>query len=521
MPRQCRPGLLGLCIALALAAGGVAAAAQTATLMRPALDGDPLDPPRFARPEDRRRTPRTQTFGNPPASGAGLTGFHSANRPRRPPAKARAAVPPPVPVPVLPDQAPAAAARAAAVVTAQQPPPATGGFTPLPASPPRKRPPPDLEPFDAVGVRAGAFLVKPAIELTGGYDSNPARSLHGTGSGLYTVAPELLVQSLWSRHELRADLRGSYTGYQEMPSLDRPYFDGKVTGRVDVSRDTRIDLDGRWLLSTDNPGSPNLQADLARLPAYNTLSAGAGVAHRFNRFEVALKGTVERTTYEESELTDGTRVSNDDRNFSQYGAQLRGSYELTPGVKPFVEVGADTRVHDEDVNCFCEMRDSRGNSLRAGSTFELTRLLTGEISAGWLTRTYDDPALPELNGFLFDGSLLWSATALTTVRFTAKSAVDETTLTGVSGIFRRDFGLQVDHAFRRWLIATARLGYGYDTYPGSPREDTRYLASAQLTYKATRTLHVKGEFRQEWLRSNLAGNDYTASVFLLGLRLQR
>ena len=34
-------------------------------------------------------------------------------------------------------------------------------------------------------------------------------------------------------------------------------------------------------------------------------------------------------------------------------------------------------------------------------------------------------------------------------------------------------------------------------------------------------VQVKGEFRQEWLRSNVSGNvDYSASIFLLGLRVQ-
>src|SRR5690606_7032108 len=115
---------------------------------------------------------------------------------------------------------------------------------------------------------------------------------------------------------------------------------------------------------------------------------------------------------------------------------------------PFVELGADRRVHDAALNCFCEMRDSNGSTIRAGSTFELTRLLTGELSAGYLTRSYEDPNLPELSGWLMDGVLVWTPTGLTTVRLTAKSNVEETTLFGVSGIFRRDFGVQVDHAFR-------------------------------------------------------------------------
>ena len=42
-----------------------------------------------------------------------------------------------------------------------------------------------------------------------------------------------------------------------------------------------------------------------------------------------------------------------------------------------------------------------------------------------------------------------------------------------------------------------------------------------LTYKFNRDLSLNGEFRQEWMRSNVTGVDYNASIFLVGLKLQR
>ena len=119
-----------------------------------------------------------------------------------------------------------------------------------------------------------------------------------------------------------------------------------MDGRIDVTHDTRIDLERRDLVSTDNPGSPNLQAGLSKLPVFTTFGGSVGLGQRFNRFELDGKGDAERTVYQNSSLTDGTTASNEDRQYNQYGGALRGSYELTPGVKPFVEVGADTRVHD-------------------------------------------------------------------------------------------------------------------------------------------------------------------------------
>jgi hypothetical protein len=229
---------------------------------------------------------------------------------------------------------------------------------------------------------------------------------------------------------------------------------------------------------------------------------------------------------------------------NQYTGTLRGGYELMPGVKPYVEVSADSRVHDlaTDVNDF--QRDSRGLTGKVGSTFELARRLTGEIAVGYTRRNYLDPRFDTLNALIGNASLIWTANALTTVKLTASSAVGESAVPGVSGILYRDVGLQIDHAMRRWLIATAKFGFGVDTYKGgidtstgaaaicycvistpgetSPdRQDLRYEVGFGLTYKLSPEVQLKGEVRRNWSHSNVAGNDYTSNIFLLGLRIQR
>jgi hypothetical protein len=143
------------------------------------------------------------------------------------------------------------------------------------------------------------------------------------------------------------------------------------------------------------------------------------------------------------------------------------------------------------------------------------------MSLGYLVRAYKDVTLPDLAGLLVDGTLVWSMTPLTTVKLIARTSVNETTVAGVSGIFTRDAGLEVAHAFRRWLIATAKLAAGYDVYQGSPRIDERYAASLGVAYALNPTMQLKSEFRQEWRHSNQPGQDYMASIVTLGLRLQR
>jgi hypothetical protein len=401
------------------------------------------------------------------------------------------------------------------------PPPNT---LPLGTLPQRPLPIAAGDPYEALGIKAGSFLILPAVELSAGYSTNPEAVPGGPPAPYFVVAPELHVQSDWSRHSLTADLRGSYTGYggdNLVPSLNRPYLDAKIDGRIDVTRDTQIVLENRYIVSTDNPGSPNLQAGLAKLPINSTVGGTVGIVQDINRFSFALRGTIDRSTYQESVLTDGEVSTNDDRNFDQYGGILRLGYEIDPGLKPFVEINEDTRVHDLQFDRSDLQRDSNGTSAKLGAAIDLFGSLTGEMALGYVDRRYQDPTLPDVRGVIADGALLWQATALTTAKLTATSQVYESVVPGVSGELSRDLNLQVDHALRRWLIATGTFGFGRDEYVGSPRDDNRYFVSGGLTYKFNPEMALKGEIRQDWLTSTVSGVAYTASSFLLTLRLQR
>lgn len=520
--------LLGLSPAPAQSASG------TDALLSPRLQGGKPQAFRKAQNDTQGEAPLGQIrdYSYQPGSGAGTTGYDSSNDPRRkklPRVPGKPAAAPKMSAAFGGNAAPMPPAQNAVVPPSQRAPRKGAGATsdaarvPIADAPLRRRPAPEQDAFEPTGIHAGSFILRPAIEVSGGYNSNPSAVPGGRGASIYLISPELLARSDWSRHELSATLRGSFTGYGEryVPELNRPSADMKINGRIDATSLSHIDLEGRLLLGTDRPGSPNLQAGLAKLPIFTAVGATAGYTQRFNRFEVTAKETLDRTTYQDSLLTDGSTSSNADRAFNQYGTQLRGSYELTPGMKPYVGLDFDWRLHDLPVDQAGIDRNSRGIVPRLGTSFEFSRKLTGDASVGYVSRVYDDPALAKVQGPTLDASLIWTANALTTATLTAKTTVGESTMPGVSGSFTHDYQLQVDHSFRRWLLGTLKLGYGTDSYVGLERFDQRYFASAAFVYKLNRELQLKSELRQDWLQSNVSGVSYTASTVLFGVRLQR
>jgi hypothetical protein len=523
---------------------------QDLPLRKLAVDDGPSDSTNDSLVDERRRNSNAPAasrigqvpeYGLPPASGAADSGFDSLNRTRKKPklhpGQAKPKAPPgpgsPVPAPPPVDRAGYKRLSVPPSQSANRPPipPAMAGT--VTGQPPRTRLKVDDDPFGAVGDYAGSFLIKSAVELGSGYDTNPGRINVPKGLPFWVVAPEFLAVSDWDRHALVADLRGSFTGYGGSlpPIIDgavssaptdvsRPNFIGHVDGRLDVTEDTHIGSQVRFLVSTDNPGSPNVQAGLARYPIYTTLGGTLGIDQNFNRLNIALGGTVDRTVYQNSTLTDGETSSNDDRNFNQFGGIGRVSYELTPAIKPFVEVEGDSRVHDLYLDSNGYARNSDGGYAKAGTTFEFSRLLTGEISIGYAAREYVDPRLEPLQGLLTSGSLTWTATPLTTAKFYSDTQIGETTLPGTSGVLTHTYTVEVDHDFRRWLTAIGKFTYGTLDYQGDNRTDTTYTWEGDLIYKMTRNLWIKGTLRRDILDSNVVGAGSASTVVMLGVRVQ-
>ncbi len=466
------------------------------------------------RPRERDRPAPSRigqipTYGLPAASGAADSGFDSLNRKRqRPkyyPGQARPKRPagPGTPPPATPQGSAAGQLRLSIPPsqTANKPPIAPAMAGSVPGQPQRKRLKLDDDPFGSVGDYAGSFLVKSALELSAGYDSNPGRTFQPKGLPSYVIAPEFLAVSDWERHALVADLRGSFTGYGNTfppPSdgtvssapvnVDRPDFTGHVDGRLDVTNDTRLLAQTRLRVATDNPGSPNIQAGLAKYPIYASFGGTFGVDQNFNRLQISAGATV--------------------------------SYDLMPGLKPFVEVEGDSRVHDLKLDRNGYARDSSGGYIKGGTSFEFSRLLTGEIGVGYAARDYVDTRLNRLEGLLVSSSLTWTVTPLTTAKFYSDTAISETTLPGTSGVLTHTYTVEVDHDFRRWLTGIGRFTWGSLDYQGDNRHDKFYSLSGDVIYKMSRNIWLKGTLRRDWLDSNLPGNSTASTIVMVGVRLQ-
>jgi hypothetical protein len=383
----------------------------------------------------------------------------------------------------------------------------------------RRRLTAEEDPYAPLGIKEGGVVYYPSVGQSVGYDTNPNRVQPGAkGSVALRTDGELKIRSDWLTHELTGELRGGYSVFPSLPGADRPDGDGVVRLRLDASRDTALDFEGRYRIDTQRPGSPDLSVATRERPIIATYGGSAGVTQSYNRFVIGLRANIDRETYEDARLSDGTVLRQNDRDVTQFGLRLRTGYELNPGMTPFVDTLIDTRVHDLAVDYNGLRRDSDGIGVKAGTTFELSRILTGEVSGGWQHRTYVDRRLRDLDGPLFDASLAWFATPLTTVRLRAGTAISETTVTTASGILTQTGTLEITHDLRRNLRLTLAATALTNDYKGSGIHEDGYGLSAKLDYRLTRFLTLRASYAFDHLKSSIPFGGYTANTYLLGVR---
>lgn len=384
----------------------------------------------------------------------------------------------------------------------------------LPA-PAVRRPRREERPFDPVGVYVGNLRLTPYVEQSVGYATNPLGAAGAArGSALSTTEVGVALQSNWSRNELTGSARLGYNAYPQVPGASAPYGNGVVDYRLDASRDLSFDTEGRYALATQT----NSQLGLAGVSSQNltlvsTYGATAGAIQKFGDLSLGLHGTLDRVQYS------GGDLATDD--YTDYGLKLRVGYRLSEALSPFAEVDGDTRRYDQRLDAGGYDRASDGVAGKAGVKVSFSQMLSGEASAGYGVRLYRDARLPDVGAPLFDASLIWSATPLTTLTVRASTALQDAVVAGASADINRAYTINLDHAFTERLKLGLNAGFTTDRYVGIGEVDHSYNLGLTGEYHLSREVVLKASLTHQQFVSSTPGASYKADTALIGVRLQR
>ena len=194
---------------------------------------------------------------------------------------------------------------------------------------------------------------------------------------------------------------------------------------------------------------------------------------------------------------------------------------LSPDTALFVSGRQDWREFDVVDPVTNATRNFDAQQVLAGASFDITRLIRGEVGVGYFWAQFDDPNQPDVDGFSLSGSLDWFPTLLTTIGFSAGRNVTESGVAGVASLTRADYGVQVDHELRRNIILVGGARYVKDDYNGIAREDDRTEYTAGFDWLVNRVATVNARYARADQDSTLPERVFEQNRAWIGLTLRR
>lgn len=379
-----------------------------------------------------------------------------------------------------------------------------------------------LEPFAPAGIRAAGFTVFPEAEVAFGATDNIFRSGGNARSDVaLEVRPSVRAVSNWRVHALEIKAAGLSTFHNRFPSEDDRGGTLEARGRLDFSRRTNLEAMTSFERAQEARGSINAPGGMGDRAEYETARASLAFNHRFNRLAVQIRGSIRDTDFLPVDAGGGISISNDARDSTEKEAAARLSWTLRPSVAVFGEAAANAREYRASPSDGLR-RDSTGDRLRAGVSFGSTgQTLRGEVSIGVARQHFDDSRLAAIDGVILDANLAWRVNGLTSVLFSARSDIGDSTVAGSGGALSQTIGVELRHLFRRDLAALAGVNVARLDYEGADIRELAVTSLAGLDYFINRDVTLFGRYQHVQFDSNSPGRSYNADEVRLGVRVRR
>ncbi len=376
--------------------------------------------------------------------------------------------------------------------------------------------------YHPVGLRRGAFLFYPALEIAGIFTDNvfASNSDRQWDQGL-ELRGGVHVLSDWSRHALAFEIGGQRQVLQRFDKEAERAYHARLRGRLDITSRTQLSARLSHDFSTEARSSRQLPQDAAERTRIRTDDLELELSQRFNRLTLALRGGLTRLDYDDVRLNDGTWANNDDRDYSERRLGLRARFRLSQRLVLLADGLLNRRDYRQRVDDNGFIRGSDGFTLSAGVELTYSDKLRGRLTAGYAHQSPDDPRLAQVQGPLFEADLEYRASALTTMQLRAATALEESILADSGGVLRRTYAIELSHALRRHWLLLVGLGYDMADYQGTDLAQNRLSVTLGSDYYFNRNTALSLRYAHDRNDGNDRADRYTSNRLHLGLKLRR
>ena len=391
----------------------------------------------------------------------------------------------------------------------------------------------DSEAYRPRGIRASTFMLLPSFDIAEEYNSNvfyrDKRTPGAIKSDYVThYKPSLSIGSDWSRHALNLLFDSDLSQYATLAEqADYQDLKASANGRVDFTRDSV--LSGRVDYNQLHSPRSSIDQTQGKGPTLFT-SQGFEIGYRYVLNRVTLKGEFDgnRMDYQNVQTSNGQMLDMQSQNHWHYAPSVRLGYFIQPEYEAFFKVVPTQMRYDGLVRAngsgAAFNRNSKGYNALGGLAFELTELMTGDISIGYLTRSYEDASLQSIAGINGFFNLKWRPTGLTTITARVARDIAETTQAYVSGIKTDSMTIMVEHELLRSVLFSLGGSYTMLSYQSSgqitERHDKNLSGQFGVRYLLNRNLSGQMAYSYQNRDTNIINSAYTGQMLMFSLRGQ-
>lgn len=348
--------------------------------------------------------------------------------------------------------------------------------------------------YEPLGLSAGGFRVMPRLNVAARYDDNIyARSANVVGDAYLALEPSVVARSDWSRHSLTFRADGAVRRYATITSENSERYHLSVDGRLDLTQGTNLTAGGGHDRQVETRGTLGDPFNGGRPIVFYQDNLRGGAQVEFNRLQ--LQGTITASHFDYRDAAiDTSRFDQDYRDHWSELASLRIGYELSPILTTFVRGTRNWMLYGSDRTGID--RSSRGASVEAGVQFGITQLLSGQVSAGYITQSFRAAVYPDFHGLDYEARLIWNPTTLVTATFSAGRRVADTGLANAGATISSTIEARADYELLRNVIIGLRVQNVRDNYRGIDRRDSRFTERIGIRYALNRLLGVTAFYQR-------------------------
>ncbi|MEO0031221.1 MAG: hypothetical protein RIS94_979 [Pseudomonadota bacterium] len=355
--------------------------------------------------------------------------------------------------------------------------------------------------FESQGRAFGGFKLQPSVTVaTLATDNLYARRDVKVSDVSVSVQPALSLQSQWAKHALNLSASATVDRHPSHSIENIERFEMAGDGRIDAGTGTHITAEAGFARRIEPRGTTGDTLFGAKPIAYTLLTGGLGFEQEFGRTRLSLTGQYERYRYLDRRLGNVV-IDQSARDFESVTGDVRLAQAVSPGIAVFADASLSHNRYPVKIDGL--NRNSTGVTALGGVLFGISRLLQGEIGAGYLRQTFKDPVFPTISGFDYHVHVRWSPTRMTDVRLFAARSFQRSPIANIAGVEQQDIVLAVEHELRRNILLRPGASYTTAKFRGSERRDHFAEVHFGVAWFVNRHLEIDGTVAHGLGRNNV------------------